>query len=87
MDKVFSKKFLAKIQRLKMALKRHKSGLLICHRIAHNRGMEELLKVLELLSIDCASIEAIRAMPDKDKAREYAVLLIALHDDRCEYVD
>ena len=47
------------------------------------RGMENLLNRLEKIGVEPETIEAIRMNDD----REAALLLIAMFDDRHEYVD
>lgn len=49
-------------------------------------GMEQLLKQLAEIGIDPATIEALRAANDEE-AQQSARLLIALYDDRREFVD
>lgn len=47
-----------------------------------NYGMEQIYERLEQIGIDAETIDAIRA----DDNKENALLLIALFDDRHEYV-
>ena len=49
-------------------------------------GMEKLLKQLAEIGIDPATIEALRAA-NNEEAQQSARLLIALYDDRREFVD
>ena len=48
--------------------------------------MEELIKTLETIGISPETIEAIREAGDCAEARDYAKMLIAVYDDRHEYV-
>lgn len=47
-----------------------------------NEGMEQIYERLEQIGIDAETIDAIRA----DDNKESALILIALFDDRHEYV-
>ena len=48
-----------------------------------NYGMEQIYERLEQIGIDAETIDAIRA----DDNKENALILIALFDDRHEYLD
>lgn len=48
-----------------------------------NKGVEQIYERLEQIGIDTETIAAIRA----DDNKENALLLIALFDDRHEYLD
>lgn len=49
-------------------------------------GMEKLINTLEKLGTCPETIEEIKSADD-DKAKEMALLIIAMFDDRHEYVD
>lgn len=49
---------------------------------AYNAGMETLLKNLEQIGVDPATIDAIRATGDVERA-----LILLMDDDRHEYLD
>lgn len=53
----------------------------------HNCGMEQMIQALREIGISPETIEAIERAEDQGQAREHALLLIALFDDRHEYVD
>lgn len=48
-----------------------------------NKGVEQIYERLEQIGIDAETIDAIRA----DDNKENALILIALFDDRHEYLD
>lgn len=48
-----------------------------------NGGMEQIYERLEQIGVDAETIDAIRA----DDNKENALILIALFDDRHEYLD
>lgn len=48
--------------------------------------MEEILKTLEKIGINDQIIAGIKAAGDTEEARAYALMLIAMYDDRHEYV-
>ena len=48
--------------------------------------MEEILKTLENIGINDQTIATIRAAGDTEEARAYALMLIAMYDDRHEYI-
>lgn len=49
---------------------------------AYNSGMETLLKTLEQIGVDPATIDAIREAGDVERA-----LILLMDDDRHEYLD
>ncbi len=49
--------------------------------------MEQLLKTLETIGISEQIIATIQAAGDTIEARAYARMLIAMYDDRHEYLD
>ena len=48
--------------------------------------MEQILKTLEQIGINDQTIAAIKEAGDAEEARAYALMLIAMYDDRHEYV-
>ena len=50
--------------------------------MAYNAGMETLLKTLEQIGVEPATIYAIRATGDVERA-----LILLMDDDRHEYLD
>ena len=48
--------------------------------------MEEILKTLENIGINDQTIATSRAAGDTEEARAYALMLIAMYDDRHEYI-
>lgn len=49
--------------------------------------MEQMIQTLQEIGICRESIDAIKDAEDETKARESALLLIAMYDDRHEYLD
>ena len=50
--------------------------------MSYNAGMETILKSLEQIGVDPATIDAIRASGDVERA-----LILLMDDDRHEYLD
>ena len=51
-----------------------------------NSTMEQIKKTLQEIGISPESIEAIEQAENKDQAKEYTLLLLAMFDDRHEYM-
>ena len=49
--------------------------------------MDQMIQALEKIGICQETCDAIAACPDAEKANEYALMCIAMYDDRHEYVD
>lgn len=49
--------------------------------------MEQLLRILETIGISEQTIATIRRAGDCKESRAYARMLIAMYDDRHEYLD
>lgn len=72
--------------RTKMARKRDGDAMSIWDGKWDNSTMEQMKKTLQEIGISPESIEAIEQAENKDQAKEYTLLLLAMFDDRHEYM-
>ena len=62
------------------------SELSICAHKQDNWSMEQMIKTLHEIGICRESIDEIQHAGNEEQAKECALLLIAMYDDRHEYV-